>query len=352
MVLEFDQHFIQAENQLPNPDIPEYKNIPVIDLTQFLNPDTPDESLKDLVVQIQEACTVWGFFTVINHGVPKELLEKMIAITKRFFALPAEQKLKVRRDDVNFLGYLEGENTKNVKDWKEVFDYSVRGSIVVPASSDENETRTEEATNQWPENIQDMSEVCMEYGKAVEGLAMKLLELISMSLNLPRKQLNSYFETEDSGTRIRLNYYPPCPNPNLALGVGPHKDQGALTILAEVDGVSGLDVKTKEGEWVRVNPVPGSYIINCGDIIQVWTNDKYESSEHRAAVTSTKARYSIPFFLYPAHYTEIKPLDELVSEDDPPKYNGFVFGRYFKSRRNSNFKLGIENAQISHYRRV
>ena len=98
-------------------------------------------------------------------------------------------------------------------------------------------------------------------------LARKLFELIALSLGLPADRFHSFFK--DHSSYIRLNHYPPCPTPELALGVGRHKDGGALTILAQ-DDVGGLEVKQKtDGEWVRVKPTPDAYIINVGDIIQV-----------------------------------------------------------------------------------
>ncbi|XP_020254453.1 probable 2-oxoglutarate-dependent dioxygenase JRG21 [Asparagus officinalis] len=173
---------------------------------------------------------------------------------------------------------------------------------------------------------------------------------MAMSLDLPAKRLNGYFK--DSLSRVRLNRYPPCPSPDLALGVGPHKDQGALTVLAQ-DDVGGLDVKRKsDGQWVRVKPVPDSYVINIGDLIQVWSNDKYESTEHRVSLNSERERFSFPFFFDPAHCIIMKPLEELVTEDNPAKYNEFSWGRFYRSRRSSNFqKMGVENLQISHFRK-
>lgn len=104
----------------------------------------------------------------------------------------------------------------------------------------------------------------------MEKLAFKLLELISLSLKLSAKRLNDFFK--DQTSFIRLNHYPPCTAPGLVLGVGPHKDAGALTVLAQ-DDVGGLDVKRKtDGEWIRVKPIPNTFIINVGDIIQVATN--------------------------------------------------------------------------------
>lgn len=101
----------------------------------------------------------------------------------------------------------------------------------------------------------------------MQKLSFKLLELISLSLGLPEKRLNGFFK--DQTSFVRLNHYPPCSIPHLALGVGAHKDAGALTILAQ-DDVGGLEVKRKsDGEWVFVKPTPDAYIINVGDIIQV-----------------------------------------------------------------------------------
>ncbi|KAL6347966.1 hypothetical protein AAG906_037695 [Vitis piasezkii] len=124
---------------------------------------------------------------------------------------------------------------------------------------------------------------------------------------------------------VRFNHYPPCPVPHLALGVGHHKDAGALTILAQ-DDVGGLEVKRKtDGEWVRVKPTPDAYIINVGDIIQAWSNETYESVEHR-------------------------PLEELT-KGEKPKYRAYNWGKFFATRKRGNLKkLGVENLQISHFK--
>lgn len=110
-------------------------------------------------------------------------------------------------------------------------------------------------------------EQCQEYTKQVEKLAFKLLELISMSLGLPADRLNGYFK--DQISFARLNHYPPCPSPHLALGVGRHKDGGALTVLAQ-DEVGGLEIALRlNGEWIPVKPIPDAFIINIGNCMQV-----------------------------------------------------------------------------------
>jgi isopenicillin N synthase-like dioxygenase len=110
-------------------------------------------------------------------------------------------------------------------------------------------------------------ETCEEYGKAVSALALRLLHMISLSLGLPVERLDDYFQNQ--GSYLLVNNYPTCPNPKLTLGVGPHKDPNAFTILAQ-DEVGGLEVKRKsDGSWIPVQPIPEAFIINIGDCMQV-----------------------------------------------------------------------------------
>ncbi|CAM8907059.1 unnamed protein product [Rhodiola kirilowii] len=341
-VADLDPAFIQAPEHRHKPTITIGEGLPVIDLGEIDNSKT--------ITEIGDACRNWGFFQVVNHGVDLSVREKAEAAARSFFALPIEEKRKVRRDEVNPFGYYDVEHTKNVRDWKEVFDYSANGPVVIPTSPDPlDDDRVKEMVNQWSNSPSDFKEACDEYGRETEKLAFKLLELISLSLGLNADKLKGFFKEETSF--VRLNHYPPCPAPNLALGVGRHKDGGALTVLAQ-DEVGGLEVKRKsDGEWILVQPIPNAYIINVGDIIQVWSNAEYESVEHRVMVNPEKDRLSMPFFFNPAHYTIIEPLEELVTEGSPAKYKAYNWGKFFAARKMSNFKkLDVENIQIDHFK--
>ncbi|KAK3412441.1 hypothetical protein EUGRSUZ_I01191 [Eucalyptus grandis] len=210
------------------------------------------------------------------------------------------------------------EHTKNVRDWKEVFDCTVQEPMPVAASPEDGEEAITEWINQWPEYP-------------------------------PGLRFDEFYK--DQTSFIRLNHYPPCPVPHLALGLGRHKDSGALTILAQ-DDVEGLQVKKKsDGEWIVVKPIPDAFIINVGSIMQVWSNDIYESVEHRVMVNSKKERFSIPFFFNPSHYTMVQPLKELTDEHNPPKYRAYKWGKFLVNRARSNLKkLDVENLQIYHFR--
>ncbi|XAR59485.1 Flavanone 3-dioxygenase [Bertholletia excelsa] len=336
---EVDPAFIQAEEHRPKLTFSEAESIPLIDLSVLINsPETPNPTaIEPLVAEIEEACRTWGFFQIINHGVPLEVRQKIELASKKFFALPVEEKRKVKRDDINPLGYYDTELTKNVRDWKEVFD-------AIPG--DES---LRKLVNRWPDYPPEFRKAFEEYAKEMEKLSYRLLELISLSLGLPANRLSGFFDQHSS--RMRLNHYPPCPIPHLALGVGRHKDGGALTILAQ-DEVGGLEVKRKaDGEWIRVRPTPDAYIVNVGDIIQVWSNDKYESVEHRVIVNSEKERFSLPFFFNPDHTVMVEPLKDLTTKQSPAKYRAYNWGKFNANRRRSNFmKLDVENIQIYHFR--
>ncbi|XP_010419815.1 PREDICTED: flavonol synthase/flavanone 3-hydroxylase-like [Camelina sativa] len=135
---------------------------------------------------------------------------------------------------------------------------------------------------------------------------------------------------------LRINRYPPCPRPDLALGVGQHKDVVVLTVLAQ-DEVGRLQVSRRsDGVWFPVRPVPNALVINLGNCIEIWTNDNYWSAEHRVVVNTTRERYSIPFFLLPSHDVEVKPLDELVSPESPPRRRRQRRGRGLRHRSSSS----------------
>ncbi|GLJ49009.1 hypothetical protein SUGI_1033870 [Cryptomeria japonica] len=184
------------------------------------------------------------------------------------------------------VGYFNSEHTKNVKDWKEVFDFVPWDELELPISVDPNDPSTKIVKNHWFDSLPEFRYATME-------VLFKVLELISRSLGLPNKSLNEFFK--DDMSIAQLNSYPECLKLDLVLGIGRHEDIGALTLLYQ-DEVGGLEVLT---------------------------NDKYESVEHRAMVNDTRRMLSIPLFLIPSHYMMIKPLDELVSEENPPKFKEF-----------------------------
>ncbi|XP_054777730.1 protein DMR6-LIKE OXYGENASE 2-like [Prosopis cineraria] len=342
---EIDPSFVQLPDNRPNPKTVDPDavagEIPVIDLSVWN---------EELVQQVGSACQAWGFFQVINHGVPVELYKKVEICAKKFFEQSPEEKKKVKRDEMNPLGYYDGEHTKNVRDWKEIYDYLVKNSVQFPAFPDLQDQELRTISNRWPQYPAEFRETLEDYAGEVEKVAYRLLELVALSLGLPAQRLKGYFQDQQMSI-LRLNYYPPCPFPHLALGVGRHKDSGALTLLAQ-DDVVGLDVKRKsDGEWIPVKPLPNALVVNVADILQVWSNDKYESVEHRAVLNSEKGRISIPFFFFPDPHVVVKPLEELVNEQNPARYREYSYGKYYANRIYGDFKKReVDNLQIHHFK--
>ncbi|ERN19538.1 hypothetical protein AMTR_s00062p00064770 [Amborella trichopoda] len=192
-------------------------------------------------------------------------------------------------------------------------------------------------------------DACIAYGKEAEKLAHKILELIALSLGLPAKRFVPFFEGKNM-TFNRINYYRPCPNPELVLGKGCHTDTSSVTVVATND-VSGLEIKTREGTFLKVNPLPGSYIINLGEAMNVWSNGYYESSDHRAVAPKDRHRFSMAFSLGPAPDMMVEPLEELINEDHPRRFTGFKYGKFWRSRRHTSLlRLKEQNIRARHFK--
>ena len=152
---EVDPAFIQAFEHRPTPTIIEADGIPILDLSPISSLDhlpkthVISKDMANLIAEVGEASEKWGFFQVINHGVPLEKLEKLELVARKFFALPLEEKNKVTRNEANLLGYYDTENTKNVRDWKEVFDFAVKDPTFMPISPEQLEAQL--PVNQWPD---------------------------------------------------------------------------------------------------------------------------------------------------------------------------------------------------------
>lgn len=146
---EIDEAFIQSTEHRRKPATLEAQFIPVIDLSA-LKSDRPDE-IAALAAEIGGVCEKWGFFQVINHGVPSSVREEIERASRLFFRQPVEEKRKVQRDEANPMGFYDTEHTKNVRDWKQVFDFTVEIPTVIPATSDPADPELREVVNQWPQ---------------------------------------------------------------------------------------------------------------------------------------------------------------------------------------------------------
>ncbi|EFJ30619.1 2-oxoacid-dependent dioxygenase [Selaginella moellendorffii] len=298
--------YIQSKEGRPNA-VHREESFPVLDLGTALN---SSKARAALVSQIREACVNWGFFQVINHGVPHSLVDEMLSVAREFHALPNEEKMRYFSTDTESrMRYGTSFNVTQDKvfSWRDYLRHSC-----LPLA---------EMQDLWPEKPASYK-VTADYSTRVRNLAKFLLELISESLDLPKDYIDKAFN--GCSQVMALNFYPACPEPDLVLGIGPHSDPGSITLLLQ-DHVEGLQVM-HGNEWYSVKPIPYSFVVNLGDQIQILSNDKYKSPEHRAVVNSSEDRMSIPVAMGPSWESLVLPASELV--EGSPVFKPMVYRDY------------------------
>ncbi|XWS10256.1 hypothetical protein CRYUN_Cryun39dG0059800 [Craigia yunnanensis] len=289
-----------------------------IDFSRLNGPDH-DEVVKEIVT----AAETLGFFQLINHGVPVDLMESLKVAAHNFFSLPSEKKAVYRKEVSP--SPLVKYGTSFVPEKEKALEWKDYISMVY--------TNDAEALEQWPKECR---EVLLEYLKTSMNMVKKLLQILMGNLGVELD--DSKIDALIGMKMVNMNFYPTCPNPDLTVGVGRHSDMGTLTILLQ-DGIGGLYVKVaeetenigKKGEWVEIPPIPGALVINIGDTLQILSNKKYKSAEHRVRTTSTKSRVSIPIFITPKPTDRIAPLPQVVEKDGVTHYKEFIFADYMKS---------------------
>jgi isopenicillin N synthase-like dioxygenase len=320
------------------------EQVPIIDVSEIIR-DPSAAAARDSIDRIASACREWGFFQVINHGVPQDLVDSTRLETGRFFQQPVDVKESIMRTRDNPWGYYNNELTKNQRDKKEVLDFTTDGLDPIYGTE-----------NRWPVVSKRFRSTLCTYRDAVTELSLSLLEAFCVGLDLPADFMRKDFEKDHTGF-IRLNYYPvkdPLEQSNVEhlpvadLGVHHHTDAGALTVLLQ-DDVGGLQV-FRDGYWHNIPPVAGAFVINTGDMMQVWSNDIYQAAIHRVLAMRDKDRYSIPFFFNPSAETNVSPLPGTVSDDRPPHYRNISWAEFRGKRTDGDYADYGPEVQIAQYR--
>jgi len=311
------------------------QSVPVIDINRLGDPET--------LAAIDRACRDWGFFQVTNHGIKAGLIDGLERAMHEFFALPKAAKDQVLRTRDNPWGFYDKELTKNVRDWKEVFDYGPGdGSKLVP---------------RFPDGLPGFEAAITAYAATCEDLAFRLLAAISSNLGMPDDFLAASFGTTHTSF-LRFNYYPVCPEPARPhgldlptdghMGVSHHTDAGALTLLLQ-DDQPGLEV-FRDGDWYLIEPRDDALVINIGDIVQVWSNDRYRAALHRVVTNADHARYSAPYFFNPRYDIDYAPLPSMVDAEHPAHYQSINWGEFRALRADGDYADYGEEVQISNYK--
>ena len=265
-----------------------------------------DRSKKALASTIGDICHSIGFFYVVNHAISDDICRRYLLMTKKFFALP--ESVKTALDKTNSPHYrgwerLGSELTNNQIDYREQLDLGVDSP---PVRNPDPYYLRLIGPNQWPNeaDLPGFRSVVEDFFGRLSSLAKQLLQLMSLSLDLPENSLQTAFGHTPS-PYLKLIKYPP--GKSGLQGVGRHKDSGFLTLLLQ-DEVAGLEVKPIMGDWIEIPPLSGSLVVNIGELLQVMTRNYFVATPHRVMNTAKRSRYSSAFFYSPDLNTQLTPL--------------------------------------------
>lgn len=312
-ITHIPRFFIQPPDDLPTATT----DIPVIDLHAA---ETDPARRQALVAEVRQAAETLGFFQVVNHGIPLAVLDEMLEGVRRF----NEQPIEAKRE------FYTREQTRKIK-FNSNFDL-----YTAPAANWRDTLFClMEPEPPAPEELPlACRDITFEYSNHIRKLGIHLLEILSEALGLDRDHLT---EMECAkGSALVAHYYPPCPEPHLTLSTGRHSDPDFLTILLQ-DQVGGLQVLCQE-KWINVAPLPGALIVNIGDLLQLVSNDKLRSVEHRVLARSGGSRVSVACFFTMFRYPSSRiygPIKELLSDEDPPLYREILlrdFDKHYASK--------------------
>ena len=271
-------------------------------------------------------------------------------MSRAFFALPEAEKLKLKIDR-NFRGYLPfAGSTIVTSSVAKVSKPNQSESIffmheVAPDEPAALAGKPLQGPNQWPDEalLPGFRDTIEHYVEDMSALARRLVRAIALAVDMPADSMERFFEKPT--TFLRLLHYPPQPEEAGLFGSAPHTDYGYITLLAQ-DEVGGLEVRNKSGDWIAAPPIPGSFVMNVGDILARWSNDRFVSTPHRVINRSGRERYSQPFFFDPAMDETIAALPTCVPVGASPKYPPVIYGDYLMERidKNYHYRKGSQNA--------
>ncbi len=300
-------------------------SIPVIDLAGSFASDPA--ARKSIAWDIHRACRETGFFYVSNHRIPQTLIDGQFAMAKRLFDLPMSEKQAIgMKNSPSACGYepiggqvLDSQDASSDKappDLKESFYIGTELPDDHPLA---NLRWQSFGHNQWP-RIPGFREQSLALQGALRETGNRILAMLALSLDLPEDWFLPFYDSPSQ--TLRLLRYPPQPATaaDNQLGAGAHTDWGGITLLAQ-DASGGLEVRNAAGDWIEATPIPGTLVINLGDLMSRWTNGLYNSNMHRVKNNKSGAdRYSIPFFYGPRPTAIIEAMSTCVSADKPAKF--------------------------------
>lgn len=363
---------------------PKPETLPIIDISPFLPTSDPETRAgRGACAQaLADACSKYGFFYLTNHSIPSSLTDEVLSLARSFFlSTPESEKRSIARKDPpdgdGARGYqvLRENITQGQRDLQEAIDFyrPVDQNETVPSTQGEGKANNEGAAvqwltgrNRWPSKPAAFRRIYEEYIERMMELGTAVVEAMGVALELDDP---NYFvgKTRKSFWVLRAIGYPPMPKqqnngnengdangqPNGADGdsnvqseepqgevsCGAHTDYGCLTLLMADPTPGALQVQTREGPWINADPIPGAYVVNIGDMMEIWTNGLWKSTWHRVLHRGEGFRVSVPFFFEPDYDAKVEPLRECVVASPTGKkmYDSVVYGEHLLAKVRGNF---------------
>lgn len=308
--------------------------IPIINIGLFsLSSSHDSKEVESELEKLRSALSSVGCFQAVGHGISSSILDKVCEVAEQFFALPVEEKHKYARAVDEFEGY----GNDVIVSENQVLDWSYR---LVLRIFPEDLRRL----NLWPENPNDFREILNEYATKIKSMMDVLFKAMAKSLNLEENSFSNQFG-DRALMHARFNFYPPCSRPELVVGLKPHMDRSAITVLLQDGGVEGLQVLIDD-KWVRVPIIPHAFVINLGAPMQIMSNGIFKSPIHRAVTNSEKLRISVVVYNEAEKEKEIGPVDGLVDEKRPRLYRNVKNFGDFNYACFQNGKMALDTLKI------
>ncbi|MGN6800537.1 MAG: isopenicillin N synthase family dioxygenase [Ginsengibacter sp.] len=305
-------------------------NIPVVDLSDFTG---EDPKLKDAFVQkLGKAYEEVGFVAVKNHGIPGDLIDDLYKKVQQFFSLPADKKKNYEIPELaGQRGYTsfgkEHAKGSDAPDLKEFFQYGQ----TVP---EDHPLKPEYPDNVKVDEVQGFNETLYKAYRAFEKSGKSLLQAIALYIGLDEHFFDD--KVEEGNSIVRAIHYPPITvEPKSAIRAEQHEDINLITLLVGASA-GGLEILTKQNEWVPVTSLEDQIVVNVGDMLQRLTNNKLKSTTHRVVNPPRElwhtSRFSIPFFLHPKSAMDLSALEQCIDENHPKAFDDITAGEYLDER--------------------
>ncbi|GAU21701.1 hypothetical protein TSUD_242730 [Trifolium subterraneum] len=317
------------------------QQVPIIDLSKLLSEDSFE------IEKLDHACKEWGFFQfsnfgvvleevklfardplrvshsirydlkLINHGVNPSSVENVKIGVKEFLSLPMEEKKKFWQtpEDIEGFGQLFVVSENQKLEWADLFFATTLPSYA----------RNPRLFPNIPQPFRDNLDI---YSLELKKVCITIIKYMEKALKVEPNEMLELFD--DITQSMRMNFYPPCPQPENVIGLNPHSDAAALTILLQANEIEGLQIR-KDGQWISIKPLTDAFVINVGDILEMLTNGIYRSIEHRATVNMKKERISIAAFHRPQMSKVIGPTPSLVTSERPALFKTLTVQDYYKA---------------------